>query len=296
MTQTDAKRDARALAAWHEETTFPAEITDTARMVVASGYYPTMRSVAQAAFKIAVGREMGLSLIESLNYVHVIPPRENAKDPAPKIHLGYQVLAALVQRSGKYRYEVEAKTDTECRVVFYRYDAATERRLGASVFTIEDAKRAGLITDYSAWKKYPATMLFARALSTGVKTYCPSVLSGNDVSEEPYIAGTARLIEPEPEDMPAEVHAPPEGFEPRWAEFWATARDLGYDKPGVHAFFGVAETDGALLAHAEGIAEAQGMTLPEVVAAMLVQLKAFKQETVEGEWAALAETDGAVKP
>jgi hypothetical protein len=240
-----------------------------ADVAVASGYYPDVKTMAQALFKIMIGRDLGVSTIASMQYIHVIPPREGAKNPAPKIQIGYPVLAELVQRSGKFRYAVDEKTDERAAVSFYQFVNGLERKVGTSVFTIEDAKRAGLVKEYSPWKTYPSTMLFARAMSHGVKTYCPSVLSGADVSEEPYFDGEARLVDdPEPGDVPAEIHEPPGGFPDPWRGFWARARELGLDQSQVHGLFGVPEDDGELKAATERKAEAEGRTLADVIAEM----------------------------
>jgi hypothetical protein len=51
--------------------------------------------------------------------------------------------------------------------------------LGKTTFTIEDAKRAELVKPDSGWVKYPQAMLFARAISTGCRTYTPDVFNGN---------------------------------------------------------------------------------------------------------------------
>lgn len=252
----------------------PADVLATAEMAVATGWYKDVQTVAQAAFKVMIGRELGVSTIESLQYVHVIPPRGDSG--SPKIQLGYPILAALVEKSGRYRYEVEEKTPERCAVAFYRNGGFNndERKLGVSSFTMEQARNAGLVRDRSPWTSYPETMLFARALTHGVKTYCPSVLSGTDVDvEQPYFEGVARLAG-DPVDPPAEVTGPPEGFGNPWASFWATARELGLDKGVVHDLFSAGPEDGDLKAVAEARAESEGRTLAEVVAAMEDALRA----------------------
>jgi len=47
-------------------------------------------------------------------------------------------------------------------------------KIGNSTFTIEDAKKA-LTKNID---KFPKNMLFARAISNGVKWYCPDIFSG----------------------------------------------------------------------------------------------------------------------
>lgn len=235
----------------------PSDLMATAGMVAASGYYPDITSVAQAAFKLAVGRDMGFGLVDSLNYIHVIVTKDKDGNPKPpKIHVGYVLLAALVDRHPDYSYKVEKKEDDEARVAFFRRG----HLLGVSAFTIEDARRAGLVKSYGNWVQWPSTMLFARAMSHGVKTYCPAVLCGADVrDEEPYIEG--HVIE-----APMEIHAPPEGLPSPWAGFWARCRERGQDHAYVHAFVGVGTGVGELLVSVEAKAEREGKTLAEVLA------------------------------
>jgi hypothetical protein len=58
-------------------------------------------------------------------------------------------------------------TDSVCRIAF------TEggQPIGESVFTLADAKKAGT----QNLDKFPRNMLFARAMSNGVRWYCPDV-------------------------------------------------------------------------------------------------------------------------
>ncbi len=42
---------------------------------------------------------------------------------------------------------------------------------------MDDAKKAGL-SGKDVWKKYPRNMLFYRALTSGVRLYCPDVTGG----------------------------------------------------------------------------------------------------------------------
>ena len=282
MTQeTKLNGGQREVVPWNKETTFPADITDTARMVAASGYYPDIKSVAQAAFKLAIGRDMGFGLLDSLNHIHVIETKDkDGKPKPPKIHVGYVLLAAMVDRHPDYSYKVEKKEDDEARIAFFRRG----HKLGVSVFSMEDARRAGLVKDYGNWKQYPGTMLFARAMSHGVKTYCPSVLGGVEVGDDDAFVIEGTVVR----DAPAETHG--EEFAPEpWPRFWAQVRQVeGYDGPdgrmAVHRALGVAEEDGALREAVERKAEAEGKTVAEVLTEVLVRL-ATAEEVEEGQQA-----------
>src|SRR5450756_1482285 len=107
MTQADGQTTAvqKVPPAWVAG--MPQDLMATAGMVAASGYYPDITSVAQAAFKLAVGRDMGFGLVDSLNYIHVIVTKDKDGNPKPpKIHVGYVLLAALVDRHPDYSYKL----------------------------------------------------------------------------------------------------------------------------------------------------------------------------------------------
>jgi hypothetical protein len=61
-------------------------------------------------------------------------------------------------------------TDTICTVEF----TENGQSIGVSTFTIEDAKKAGT----KNLDRFPRNMLFARAMSNGVRWYCPDIYEG----------------------------------------------------------------------------------------------------------------------
>jgi hypothetical protein len=69
--------------------------------------------------------------------------------------------------------------DTEARAVF-SYDG-NDCEMS---FSIEDAKRAGLVRPNSGWTKHPDAMLRARLVSKAVRMLCPSVNAGVYTPEE----------------------------------------------------------------------------------------------------------------
>jgi len=80
------------------------------------------------------------------------------------------LLATLVKSSGKYNYKIVEISTTKCHIDFYENGELS----GASVFTIEDARKAGT----QNLDKYARNMLFARAMSNGVRWYCPDATAG----------------------------------------------------------------------------------------------------------------------
>lgn len=141
-----------------------------------SGYFKDVRDQAQAVTKILFGRELGISPINSMSGIHIIEGK-----PA----LSSNLLAALIKRSGKYDYRIRMSTDADCKIMFLQKVGDAWEELGLSEFSMEDAKRAGVIRDGGSWKKYPKAMLFARALSQGARMFCPDVsISAIYVPEE----------------------------------------------------------------------------------------------------------------
>lgn len=120
---------------------------------------------------------------------------------------------ALAERAG-YEVKVLAVTDEHAVVAIYRGGA----ELGREVYTLDDAKRAGL-AQRDNWKKNPRNMMVARASTNALKFYAPSVLLGLGLAEDetpepleqlvaqpdpqPEVEGEdivdAEVIEPEPE-------------------------------------------------------------------------------------------------
>lgn len=123
-----------------------------------SGLFQDIKSVHQAVVKILAGQEMGISPMASMNGIHII---------AGKPVVGAGLMAARVKSFGKYDYKVKQHDDKSCSIEFFQ----GKESLGVSTFTIEDAKKAGT----KNLDKFPRNMLFARAMSNGVKWYTPDI-------------------------------------------------------------------------------------------------------------------------
>ena len=160
-------------------------IQRTAKLLAASGYFGADGGVvgmAQVAAKIMAGRELGFGPFASVNGIHIIQGKPT---------VGANLMAAAVRAHPRYDYRVKELSDTICELEFLD----NGKPAGNSRFTIEEAKIAELSTgkNQATWKKYPRNMLFARAMSNGVRWYAPDIFSGNAV----YL----------PEELDAEVDA-----------------------------------------------------------------------------------------
>jgi hypothetical protein len=138
-----------------------------ARAMAGSGFFQDARQANQAVVKILAGQELGFGPFASMTGVAIIQGK-----PA----VGANLQAAAVKRTGKYNYRVIEMTNEACELEFYEAGKA----VGKSRFDMKDAAAAGL-AGKDNWKKFPRNMLFARAISNGVKWYAPDIFNGATV-------------------------------------------------------------------------------------------------------------------
>ena len=179
------------------------EIKDMGLVFLKSGFFADIKDASQAVVKIMYGRELGLEPITALMSIHIIKG---------KPELSANLLATLVKKAPQYDYMVKTTTDQEC-VIEFTQDGVS---LGVSQFSLNDAKRAGLVGGGSGWTKWPKAMLFARAMSQGVRTYCPDVTAGVPAYVEGEISGKSPAGLPEASAEPVEMVTiePPKAVEP----------------------------------------------------------------------------------
>lgn len=178
-----------------------AEIEQVGKAFVASGMFGgDMDRTSKAITKIMAGQELGLAPFASMRAVHVI--EGNAT-------LSANTMAGMVKSSGRYDYDIKKKELDGCVIDFYEIRSGKRTKIGTETFDIDEARMAGMfdpeceeaplkhntrkITMYKKgggswqkdgcnckanWKNYPKAMMFARAISNGVRTYCPDVFSG----------------------------------------------------------------------------------------------------------------------
>src|SRR5262245_7325832 len=118
-----------------------------------------------------------------------------------RVFVGAKLLRALAARAGLRVVRVYS-THEKCTAAVV--DRVTGEELGRTDYTIEDAKKAGLIRGGSAWETHPARMLWARASKYALDDYAPEVTLGIWTAEEgDEIAGQPTVIDAEDqEDIP----------------------------------------------------------------------------------------------
>lgn len=141
--------------------------------MTASGAFKDVKRQSQALVRILAGQEMGLGPFAAMSNISII--EGNAS-------VGGHIMAARVKASPKYDYKVVKWDRQSCVIDFYELDPDTKEllKIGTSDFTMQDAQAANLTGKFN-WKAYPRNMLFNRAISNGVRTYCPDVLGNAPV-------------------------------------------------------------------------------------------------------------------
>lgn len=146
------------------------EIMSIGKAFAESGMFPDIKTAAQAVVKIQAGYEMGIPPFAAMSGIHIIQGKPT---------VGAGLMAANVKGSGKYDYRVIEQSEKICSIDFFQKGIDKDNKptmipLGNSTFTIEDAKKA----QTKNLDKFPKNMLFARAISNGVKWFCPDVFNG----------------------------------------------------------------------------------------------------------------------
>lgn len=173
------------------------EIMSIAKAFYESGMFTDIKSAAQAVVKIQAGQEIGIPPFASMSGIHIIQGKPT---------IGAGLIASRIKGSGKYDYQVNEQTEKICSIDFYQ----GKKMIGNSTFTIEDAKKAGT----KNIDKFPRNMLFARAISNGVKWYTPDVFAGPVYTPEEFD------VVPKTEDVTHENVMPTDNksddFYPTW--------------------------------------------------------------------------------
>lgn len=137
------------------------EIMTMAQTFAESGMFTDAKKMGEAFVKIQAGQEIGIPPFAAMSGIHIIQGKPT---------IGAGLIASTVKGSGKYDYKVPEMNDKVCSIDFYQ----GKEKIGNSTFTIEDARKA----QTKNIEKFPKNMLFARAMSNGVKWFCPDVFAG----------------------------------------------------------------------------------------------------------------------
>ena len=140
------------------------DLSRLSAMFAKSGFFKDTGDAAACGVKILAGQELGFTSFASMTGIHMIKGKPT---------IGATLMAAAVKRSQKYDYRVKEMSDESVTLAFYE----DGEHVGDSPFTKADAEKAST----QNMSKYPRNMLFARAISNGVKWYCPDLFLGAPV-------------------------------------------------------------------------------------------------------------------
>lgn len=227
-------------------------IVRLAKLLHASGVYKDVPEASKAFAKILVGRELGLSVPQSMQGVQFVKGN---------VQLHYSTLALCIKSRG-FSWKTIERSETRAAATFFDADG---NELDDVEFTMANADTAGL-TEPSArtgapsmYTKYPRNMLWARMMSDAVRFVIPEATGGIPV----YVPGE---IVPVAELTDGSDDAPPIELSPEIEEVIARAERLGHAGLANRATWAqrIARVDVSVSdLVAEASAELDGMEIPD---------------------------------
>ncbi len=151
-----------------------------AETAVSSKMYKGVGEKAGVMMIMLAARELGIPCMQALNGgLNIIQG---------KVEISARMMNALIRKAG-HQISVKEISDEICTLVGKRCDTG---EIQSSSFSVEDAKRAGLVKPGGGWTKFPSDMCFARALSRLARQLFSDVIGIG------YVEGEIRPTEMEP--------------------------------------------------------------------------------------------------
>lgn len=184
----------------HRGATLPEKI-EYAKHLAESGLLPAQyrKQPANILYAYEYGEMLGLAPLAAITGIHVIEGKPSASSA---------LMSALVRRAG-HRLRISGDDERAVAEITRADDPGFTFR---SEWTIKRAKIAEL-TGKGTWKKYPAAMLKARAISECARDACEEALLGMhytpeelgaevDEDETPIRVVSTRVVEPTEDSTP----------------------------------------------------------------------------------------------
>jgi hypothetical protein len=175
------------------------EAKSQAEIIAASGLYG-IESKEEAYVILMTGKDLGLSESQALRGIRVwrgVPC------------LSADLFHAIVLRSPQCEYLREVSTDATQSTWETKRKGEPPTR---ETFTMEDAKRAGLLGKKTPWETYPGRMMKARAKAFLSRDVYPDVTFGLYTQDEMSGGEVEPSVQPVPvervEDLPTELSEP----------------------------------------------------------------------------------------
>jgi len=111
-----------------------------------------------------------------------------------KVEISPRLMNTMIRKAG-HKLEILESTDKDCKIKGIRNDTKEEY---VASFSLDDAKRAGLVRSGGGWEKFASDMLFARCISRLARRLFADVISTAYVEgeidrdhDEPTVAKSA---------------------------------------------------------------------------------------------------------
>lgn len=140
--------------------------------LIKSGFLPAaIKTPEQACLVMLKGRELGIPSIQALSHIHII---------GGKCCMSAELMLSQILRlHPRTRISYPVRTNERCEIEVQRDGC----KLSTFVFTIADAKQAGLMGNQT-WTKYPRAMLHARCVSEMARSLFADAISGVSYTPE----------------------------------------------------------------------------------------------------------------
>jgi hypothetical protein len=140
-------------------------------------YQVMAKKAAESKFFYGIGGEAGILSIMLMARELGLPPMQSIMGGMNiiqgKVEISPRMMNTMIRKAG-HKLEILESTEQLCKIKGTRND--TKEEYMAS-FSIDDAKRAGLVRGGGGWEKYASDMLFARCISRLARRLFADVIS-----------------------------------------------------------------------------------------------------------------------
>lgn len=154
-----------------------AQMAIASKLVLGADDGTPEEKIARATMMIMYGAELGMPPFSAMQNLVCIRGR---------ITYTAQYMAARIKSSRTHNYRVKKLSETICVVEMFERNGDKFESLGEVSFSIEDARKAGLVKGGGNYDKYPSAMMFARAISKAARMHCPHLFEGNAYTPDDF--------------------------------------------------------------------------------------------------------------
>ena len=177
-----------------------AAIERMAEAAAKSGLFPALETPQKAAMILLAARDLGISPTTAMRGIYIVKG---------KIGMSADLMQALVRRDipGAV-FKIAERSETRATVEVGRPGQESAK----FSFSMDDARKAGLLDSPGVWRHYPKPMLWARAIADACRAYFPEAASGLYVEGE--LPGSPEPPSPKAASIVEVTSAPEQAQEP----------------------------------------------------------------------------------